>query len=1119
MPGAADPLNLTEGARGAAVSSGLTELSSAAGLVQVPGQYNIAPPTATAGASPSAHDAFFGKIGSIFSESGHMFESAARWTGRQIATAVTSPGQFAAGFGRAFGDSAALNTYSSITDSLNKQQDQLTQQWKTGKISTGDYKAQLQDLFKQMQTNSDNIHGQLTTIKSDQGQFAKSTVDFVSSVLTVASGGLAAATEDIAKAGASDTAMWLASHTTNDAFAPVENALARLAANRAEFTDLPTAVQDAMKSSITDTFMNAAKDASAAKLARTASINMFLKFPLSFNYVSGTGQQLYKEMESGKYGDAAKTLGYNSLLLLAGGPVGVAFKYGGKGLAAASGKVFGQTSFLETLSKAIGDGKVEGLYNAIKDNPAAIKAFQALEATNVKAASGHIVDAVYRIVDGLKENGWELGRANHEQFVKDVMGWHEAQSLLHDELVKSGMTEAEASKYVVGRFTVPTKENIANALMNKNDVQGRLDAWQEYKDANPNSAAANNSNLDRQIQGIIGGAKNDKELKQSILDIKASFGKGGGKISQAARERIANLGYVPIQPKALKAPFVQGTGKLLVNSSVDAAHSDFFQRAVQPLPILKDISAAATWAGLSPQQADSTVQEMFKGNLRENLVKAGIAANHDETNGILSKLNSYVNALGSYNPLHPPITDLRQMTKSEIASALKVSKTDAETVQKALMDSMLQVPRSVKGLGNYILDKSGQVVPVRSYLRLQGAGRFAWNPFFKMKLASKTEILSQMMAGGKLPNFIPSDRISQDVKILDEKGMFTGGYTGEAANESGLIAGMRANRVELLGSQKRSLAGLVGVMADRIGMSTEDYINTHTEDVQNMVDTILHYNPRSSFLNSPLAKTLNIAIFPFRFNVKVGTIMAQTLAKTDPLTQMAVIYGTSQAHAFLSSQEGQLWYSQNSDAIGLLSYFTPIETIHTVLSLGGIKPDSIGSLGELGGLPVGFITQILQSEGLWNPSNGYVNPKTGQPGTEYIPNTAKAKLATAVASFLGSLYTYPGSTAGLPSKAGIDTHLGEFVSGAKSTEWTKVPDTNLTPQQQQFEKIVQQNRGTGTPVSPFQGSAANTPDIQVPPQAPPPVATTKLSAAKGKVKKSQEPLSLLPGQTSIGQPL
>jgi hypothetical protein len=397
---------------------------------------------------------------------------------------------------------------------------------------------------------------------------------------------------------------------------------------------------------------------------------------------------------------------------------------------------------------------------------------------------------------------------------------------------------------------------------------------------------------------------------------------------------------------------------------------------------------------------------------------------------------------------------------------------------------MLDVPLATRGLGDKVVDAASNIPLFRSYLRVQGAGRFAWNPVFSGKLIAKTEAASQGLSGGKVPVMFENilgrgPAIESTRSLLRDAGTFESApaHFGEVAGGSEAVAdgsAVGANLThKLLPMQERSIAGMVNKMADKVNMSPSQFMEYFPTEVRDTTQLIAQYDRNSAFLHSPLVRTLNFAFFPFRFEYKVASIMAKSLAQTDTLTQVAVINGLMNAHNWLNSPEGMAWYQQNSTVLKLVNYFTPTTTLSTAGEmLSGLSHDdwrtTVGAW-ELGGLPFGWIPQILNDEGI-NLTPGYVNPQSGVPLPKQIPNSSKAQLQTAIGDLIGSLFTYPGAEVGLTSKTQVDKFIGGALTGgqAKKSEFTPTPPT-LGAQQQQYSQTIQDaNQQPGQTQQPVQ---------------------------------------------------
>lgn len=1092
--------------------------------------------TPAAPKSPSVLSQFANKIGALGSESAHIVEGATGWLvhqGEQMVSGVVHFPMDAAKFTKDAYDTYAFRNQQ---NELTQRMTSLTAMWKSGLVNDQMFRSEMQQINgDSVKLTSDNSSLQ-TRLANDGGALVNSTIQTTSAILTVMTAGMGSpAVAATLGPGEKLAANYLAGNTVSDAMKAGEQAIGKLATSKLAFQGTSNAAQSSVRNTILKTLVGAAPDMTAAQTARAATSHLLLTYPLTYNAISSTGQQIYTELQNKKYGDAVNTIAFNAALLLSGGPIGWALKQGGRAIGVAKNAVFGQTSFLDTLSGLIGDKSPAGLYNVIKDNPELAKSFSALEATNVAAENGNVTKAAYRIIGGLTNAGWgDVSSLTHEEFVNQVHNWATAQQTLTEHLISKGMTAEQASRYVVGRWTVHDANFIA-AELTKGGSQAPEDLlsnWNSLKDAHPNASWANNQNLDKEITSIVQSGKSATGISNAIRGIEAQFGIEG--VSKSVSGKLSKLGFVGIEPVNLEAPFK--TGGALKTAFAEGADKQFFLKTVQPLPVLGSIGDVLTKVGLSPDAATQRVYEVFSRNLADNIEKTDIKVSvggltkEENAQYITKNLADYVHGM-KVSIKSPPITDYRQLTLGDIQKALNTTKKDAVDIRAAIMDAMLQVPLSVRGLGDRIADLNYKLNPAAgAYARLQGALRYAWNPFFQARLSYKAEFLAQIEAGGKFPTIAGTNKMLQIImpekyaqldsigKMLESNGVFGAGYAAEGADEA--AAGYHALGHALLPGQKRSIAGLVSVMADRAGMTAEQFVTAFPNETKDTVRMILQYDPRANFLNSPLARTLNFAFFPFRFNLKVTTIMARSLAKQPLGVQFAVVKGVMNAHQFLNSAEGQAWYSKNADVIGLFKYFSPLETLSSIAQALGAKPGNIAAYGELGGLPFGWIPGLLNAEGIINTSTPYVNPTTGAIAQQYVPISMRGRAQAAIEDFIGSLFTYPGSTVGLPSKTSLDVKIAQgLVPGGSTKQDFQKITPQITPQQQQFQQVVQQVHGIQPPTTnlPQNVTQGLQPGINVPAQPTPITNPLPRSTGAKKLKKSQFKPELLPGQQVLGQ--
>lgn len=1095
-----------------------------------PAQYTVPTETTSQGVLP----AFWGKVEAVGSETGNIAAEAASFVGRTAVNMVEAPYKAAEGVSKLWLDHTEGGSLNAQSQQLSGQLDSLVNSYRTGQISSKEYAAGIKEFTQDSSNLQYDLMNFQSSVQQDKVSFTKAAINTASDVVTVMTLGVASPTIAASEKAAA------AELSSASALAQGASVISKLSTDEEAWKAVSPLAQQAVKLATTQVLSAAGKQATAAQISKAVAVNLLLKYPLTYNAFDSTGQQVYAELDNNKYGDAVKTIAFNAALLLSGGPIGWGLKNAAK-LAKATSIAAGLRpgSILDELSSRIGNGDrraLAGIAQKLVDNgnESEVKSMVVGLESNLARAGGNPSQAVNLIVDHLENYvSWgSLKNATHQEVWDNITNYFkhaEGLQQLKSEGQIAGMASDDERAVVPGRFAVQDKNAIAAAVS-----QDGEDGWKAFKTANPNSAAANNVNLDKQITHIIDTIKSPEARNEAIRSIPAQFGLDG--VPKDYAKQMAKDGYIAIVPKSHNlpvVPFAETSGKL----ATSGAEGNFFTKAAAPVPVLRSVGAALTWAGLSPEVASQRVSTVFNQTFTDNLAKSGFSVLQGDTKeqaatDVLQKLSNYMKApsgglkvFGHYLP----VTDMRQLTTNDVMRALGVSKSEAKDVQDAIMQAHLEVPRQIVGLGTKIMDRNFKYNPMAgAYSRIQGAARFAWNPVFTQgRLPIKAEILAQMQTGGKFPTiagtntfmkmFFPGQYKEIDAIATDSsfKKLMPGGFGGEAADSTGFTdTGSKFNINTL-----RPVAGVVKDMAANMGIDSKTLIEQYPEKVSDAAAALLHYDHNASFVNSPMARTLNMAIFPFRFNVKVSTFMVKFLAKQEPAIQYAAVKGLMNANQYLKSPQGQAWYSQNADAIGLFGYFSPLETISVISNALGLKHDSISQYGELGGLPFGVIPQILDSAGLTHFNQAYVNPKTGAISQNYVPKNMYGAANAAVADLLGALYTFPGATAGLTSKGTIDRTIAGGILPGSASAFNKVAPTNVTPQEQQFSNTVKAANGN-TPTTPGP-IRSRIPGVNVPVQTSPLTVpnsdkSTKVASAPKKKKADFTP-ALLPGQTALGQ--
>lgn len=497
--------------------------------------------------------------------------------------------------------------------------------------------------------------------------------------------------------------------------------------------------------------------------------------------------------------------------------------------------------------------------------------------------------------------------------------------------------------------------------------------------------------------------------------------------------------------------------------------SEIFDIAQAPQPELNTAARTLESFGVSPVESNQVANRVLAQQVVADIDTAmakqiGFSTNSNADTPeagryILSKLKQYIedkqpskigNLFVANSAVGPAISDIRQLTTKEIMEALSVTSEQAKAISKAVVNAYAKVPMEYRGLGDKIVDNLYKFNPLQKYYsRIQSALRYTYNPFFRTQESFETMALSKAQARTPLW-MMTKDELNNGAKILDEAGIFKTGLSGEAAQD--LVLGrITAN---ITPGQKRNLAGLAMSMAKSRNMTLQQMLEKHPQDVEDALRVVVQY-PNRGILNSSLARTLNVAFFPMRYNAKVTKLSAEILAKEAPSVQLAVINSLFNLRDWLKSDEGIKWQSANNEAIQVFNWLTPVNSIEYGMQLLTHKPNSIGQLGSLGGLPLGFITQMLDSQGIINLNTPYVAPKTGDVFPKYIPETTKARAATAMGDLLNSMFTYPGRVLGLPGKnATINQVVRQFID-THGTDFEKQIQTDrLTPLQQNWIRVL-----------------------------------------------------------------
>lgn len=573
--------------------------------------------------------------------------------------------------------------------------------------------------------------------------------------------------------------------------------------------------------------------------------------------------------------------------------------------------------------------------------------------------------------------------------------------------------------------------------------------------------------------------------------------------------RINNIGQKQIfKVKGIRAPkgfaFTPGPKERAVMPSL--GKSAPLDEGKAASPIFGKIGKVLEKAGLSTQGKSSEVYAKYKMNLDDELTKIGL-----DPKDVLEKLTDYTRkGRGGVG-----IFDERQLGTSAMKAALgEADSAKADAVRKAIVNAYNRVSLGDLGLAGKIENALYKVPGYGGYRRIQGIGRYEYNPFFRLQSAVEAELLSQNVAKGKVPHLPGTNYLR---KVFNSKGTdrleksaqkllshLDEGYAGEGVADNSYGVGITA---KLFTTQKLSLGGLVETLAKKSGQSVDDFIRTADPKVLNNIRSVVQY-PKDGYLSSNFAKTLNMAIFPSRYTTKLAMITGKALADMPPLLQIGTLKGISNFQDFLSSDEGIKWKSENSEVIGMLNYLNPLNNIGKIVAGVKNKDLQISDIGLIGGLPLGVITQLIKTQTGAMAGTPYQNPKTGELIFDDLPANAQGRVKLAIIDMINTMYSYSGRTFGFDlSKKEITGSL----PGLKLDKGDTKKNTNQKPSanQERVQRVLKSGSSTQKPTTPVPTSKKATvygkgDSLPVSPGLANRLSAAKAEAAAKKAKKGKK---------------
>lgn len=960
------------------------------------------------------------------------------------------------------------------SDELGAKQDAAIQAYKSGKMSKEDYLKELKAIgegFAEVTKRNNTIVNGPSPQK--RAQDVVETAINVLSLGSVTAGGQIG--KQLAKEGARQGTYKVASREL------IEKSLNE----SATLVEKKLLESKAFRSLVTRNIQNVAKREAQVLAGETAwqftqrnsrkiAIDLLIKRPIFYQSNIGQAKSLYENILEGDYKGALTDAAWLSVQMINGGPIGAISSLGGKVSSKFKKLARGNESFIDNLSARIGNRNRAQIAEYIANNPKAEETWRIIQESNLRATNGRVsqsVDNFMSTYSYLDED--QLAKLTPEQITKDIQNWYDADQIIKKNANKFGLDPAEAGRLTPVRWDAATRTSVANAVATAGDNKTlQLEAVEGFAN-NPSVGFTANENLMENIRKIIQTSDSAEQAAKRIQAIDAAV--NSPRIPKNISKQLSKLGYTVAEPqggRVVDSLDLEDTRKLVSGA---IKNEELFDPSAAPQPTIKSIAGMFERFGVSPEESNKLaykkVSESVAASLKGTVAgsELGFKAGDDVARGgevVLSKLQTYVEnkqgvaGLRRLSAGKSAVIDIRQLTLDEIQDALKyksstgklsrISSAQAKEVRQAILKGYSDVPLEMRGLGDKAVDVLYQYNPLHKYYsRIQSALRYTYNPFFRLQELSETKILSKAKANNLIWMKKRSE-LDDAAKILDEARIFSGHLSGEGANDM-VLGRITANMTQ---GQKRDLAGLALDIAEKQGTDLATLAQQNPEIIDDALRIVVQY-PRKGALASPLARTLNLVFFPMRYNAKVTKVAAEALGQQPPAVQKAVLHSLFKFNDWLKSDEGIAWQSKNADVISLFNWITPVNSIKSTLQLLSGNAQSWGDLGQLGGLPFGLISQILDGQGIINLNRPYVDPKTGKVFPDYVPESAKARAATALVDVLNSTFTYPGRTLGLPGKNQMLRGMVQNFIATEGADFQKrIRTEDLTELQKNWVRVL-----------------------------------------------------------------
>ena len=667
-----------------------------------------------------------------------------------------------------------------------------------------------------------------------------------------------------------------------------------------------------------------------------------------------------------------------------------------------------------------------------------------------------------------------------DQFLKEATQ-HFTARLAAQKIEKSGAIAEDVLKnrrVAIARLTEADRTTVVNAIKQSDDAVATVKALRK-------DGTIKNNNLYGQLLDIAKAKESNALKAERVQSITAA----NPLLLGGKTQEFGNGYFAMLSDKAIGTiKKVDETKQLITGNEAK----------------LGKVGELLRKAGISPEEVTAEDNKFVFNKFKTEFLKRIDGIDGRTGSNIYDSLNKLADkAMG--------VTDIRQLSKRQISKELNLSLAEAGKIAKEAKDSYKVLSVAERGLAGKLMDFNLRVNPLAApYSRVQSVARYEKNPFFRLQENIETRAGVAAM-GGKQARPLTSQYDETIKKLNGENGIFSSGYAGEGADPfSGSFSGVKA---KLSRDQEANIAATIEKFAGGPDKVDSWLRNPKNADLLNDFKTIVQY-PDKGFTSSNMAKMMNLVAFPSRYNLKVTQFAVKQFMKQPAPVQISIIRGLKDFNDFTKTPEGIKWQADNKEALGLLSYFTPIQPIKSVFDTITGKNKSIGEIGMVGGLPFGVLTRILQGQGVLKDRVPYVDPKTGKIYSDRVPEDLKARAESLLNSIVDTLYTYPGRMAGMETskKQATQGIVDNATFGTlKDGKYTQVDrGGDITPEQQQQVKVLKSLNPDNTINGRNLTGSVNTPAKKTVKTIISPPIYKKAKAKKGKrVKAPSTPISRL----------